>query len=98
MSVKFNYQPVIYIFLFFICVFIGSDSFSQTSRDEIWSRFRKEKSEIMKGPGLVRKEIGLIQKDIRKRNLKFRVKITEMMKYKISAITGNEVPGNIEKK
>lgn len=42
-----------------------------------------------------RKKITEIKKEIAARNLKFRVDLTEALKYEISEITGAEVPDNI---
>ncbi|MCP4132889.1 MAG: hypothetical protein GY754_18125 [bacterium] len=67
------------------------------SRGDIRDQFEKERDKIRRGPKEVKRLMNKTIKDIKDRNLKFRVELNEMMKYKIAEITGAEPPRNLER-
>ncbi len=67
-----------------------------TTKDDILKKFRKDKSSIKRSHEEVTQMMDGIIADIKKRNLKFRVELNEMMKYKITEITGNKPPSERE--
>ncbi len=69
----------------------------QQKKDEIFRRYREQKESIQRSPQEVKELMAGIQKEIKEKNLSFIVEINEMMKYKISEITGAEVPSDLEK-
>ena len=69
----------------------------QEKKDEILKRFRDKKGELVRSPDEMKQMLADIQKNIREKNMHFVVGINEMMKYKISQITGVQVPRNLEK-
>jgi len=67
-----------------------------TTIDEILNRFRKDKKEIGRSHEEVTKLMDGVIKDVKDRNLKFRVEITWAMKQKIAEITGGEPPADLD--
>lgn len=65
-------------------------------KDEIVKRYRDKKEELVRSPDEMKQMLADIQKNIKEKNLHFVVGINDMMKYKISRITGAQVPGNLE--
>ncbi len=70
----------------------AADGGSGSSRDDIRTKFESDKSRIMRDPNEVKKLMAETLDTIKQKNLKFRVGITEAMKYKISEITGSVFP------
>ncbi len=65
------------------------------TKEEILNRYRQDREAILRDRGEIQKLMRGILKDIRERNLKFRVELNEMMKYKIDSITGMEIPTDL---
>jgi len=65
-------------------------------RSKILARYQKDKKSAVKDLTEMKKMLKEIQDELKNKNTKFRVGITEMMKYKISEITGVAVPSEIE--
>jgi C1A family cysteine protease len=69
---------------------------SGLSMEEIRRKYEKDKSTILRDP----REINRLMKDmivnIKKKNLKFRVELTEIMRYKIAEVTGAKPPRNLD--
>jgi C1A family cysteine protease len=66
-------------------------------KGEIRNMFNQQKQDIHAETERLKAQLKGIQDDIKKRNLKFKVELTEIMKYKISEITGAKPPDDIEK-
>ncbi len=62
------------------------------TKDDIFKRFKSDKDKITRSQGEIKALMKGIISDIKKKNLKFRVELNEMMKYRISEITGNKPP------
>lgn len=91
----------LFISLSLIVIFLGtthaySESY-QEMRSKILARYQKDKKSAVKDLTEMKKMLKEIQDELKNKNTKFRVGITEMMKYKISEITGVAVPSEIEK-
>ncbi|MBN1497412.1 MAG: hypothetical protein JXA07_11620 [Spirochaetes bacterium] len=69
----------------------------ENKKDVILQRYRDKKEELVRSPEEMKQMLAEIQKNIKEKNMHFVVGINEMMKYKISDITGIQVPRNIEK-
>jgi len=74
----------------------SGDAYAQTTRESILQRFKQDKQSITRSHEEMTALMGNILEDIRKRNLKFRVELNEMMKYQISEITGSKPPSREE--
>lgn len=75
----------------------GFDAFAQKStKDEILKRYKQDRESFMKSPEEVNSEMKKIVSDIKERNLKYKVELNEMMKYKIAQITGSRPPSEDE--
>jgi C1A family cysteine protease len=68
----------------------------RTSKDDILKRYKQDRESFMKSPDEVNSEMKKIISDIKERNLKYKVELNEMMKYKISQITGSKPPSDDE--
>ncbi len=66
-------------------------------KGDIRNMFNQQKHDINAETERLKAQLKGIQDDIKKRNLKFKVELTEIMKYKISEITGAKPPDDIEK-
>ena len=69
-----------------------------TTKKDILKRFEQDKKNVGRTPEEMKSMMNDILGDIRKKNLKFRVELNEMMKYKISEITGSKPPSEDELK
>lgn len=67
-----------------------------TTKEDILSRFQKDKTSITRTHEEMTNLMANIVDDVKKRNLKFRVELNEMMKYHIKEITGNKPPSRDE--
>jgi C1A family cysteine protease len=65
------------------------------SIDEIKEQFLKDKSNILRDPMKVQTLMSEIISDIKKKNLTYRVELTEMMQYEINQITGATPPKKV---
>ena len=75
----------------------GGNLYAQSStRKEIRAQFEQNKKAIMRDQDEVKRLMDDTIKDIKARNLKFRVELNEMMKYQISEITGAKPPKKID--
>ena len=75
----------------------SGDVYAQNSSiDNILKRFQQDKKSITRTHEEMTSLMTDIVDDIKKRNLKFRVELNEMMKYKISEITGSKPPSDEE--
>lgn len=94
-----NFRRQSLMFLF-VSAFISVSGIPLVSQDhlnknQIIEKYESESAEIKKrNIDEVRKQVLEIQKDIRERNLKFRVSLNEMMRHKIDDITGAKIPKN----
>jgi C1A family cysteine protease len=84
----------ILLILPFLFLSPGGDADAIT-KEEILQRYRQDREAILRDRGEIQKMMQGILTDIRKRNLKFRVELNEMMKYKIDSITGMETPTDL---
>jgi C1A family cysteine protease len=66
-------------------------------KDEIFKRYKEQKEKLVRTPDEMKQMLADIQKKIQEKNMHFVVSINEMMKYKISQITGAQVPKDISK-
>jgi C1A family cysteine protease len=85
-----------------ISIFLISSSATYTQvrsslKDSIRADFESSRAAIRKGPKEMKAQLAAVQKDIKARNLKFKVELNEMMQYQIAEITGAETPANLEK-
>ncbi|OHD68447.1 MAG: hypothetical protein A2W19_14090 [Spirochaetes bacterium RBG_16_49_21] len=69
----------------------------QKKKDEIYNKYKDQREKIVRSPQEMKEMLVGIQKQIKERNLHFVAELNEMMKYKISQITGARVPKNIER-
>lgn len=69
-----------------------------TTKKDILKRFEQDKKSVGRTPEEMKSMMNDILGDIKKKNLKFRVELNEMMKYKISEITGSKPPSEDELK
>ena len=69
-----------------------STIFAQMTRQQILDQFQADKGRIQRTNEEQRKLMNQITADIKKRNLKFIVELTEQMKYEIADITGAKSP------
>ncbi|TFH43304.1 MAG: hypothetical protein E4G96_01480 [Chrysiogenales bacterium] len=68
----------------------------QQKKDEILRKYGDQKESLLRSPQEIKDLMAEIQKQIKEKNMGFIVEINEMMKYKISQITGAQVPSDIE--
>jgi C1A family cysteine protease len=69
----------------------------EKKKDEIFKRYKEQKEKLVRTPEEMKQILADIQKKIKEKNMHFVVSINEMMKYKISQITGAQVPKDISK-
>lgn len=69
----------------------------QKKRDEIFKQFNEKKEKLVRSPEEMKQMLADVQRKIKEKNMNFVVSLNEMMKYKISQITGAQVPRNIDK-
>ena len=69
----------------------------EKKKDEIFKRYKEEKEKLVRSPDEMKQMLAEIQKKIQEKNMHFVVSINEMMKYKISQITGAQVPRDLSK-
>ena len=69
----------------------------EKKKDEIFRKFNEKKEQLVRSPEEMKQILADVQKKIKEKNMSFVVSLNEMMKYKISQITGAQVPRNIEK-
>jgi len=75
----------------------GKSAYAQyTTMDDIKKRFKSDKSKITRSHEEITSLMKNVISDIKKRNLKFKVELNEMMKYRISEITGCKSPSKRE--
>lgn len=86
--------------LLFSFILIGDGSGNayaqRTTKADILKRFEQDKKSVVRSPEEMKSMMNDIVSDIKKKNLKFRVELNEMMKYKISEITGSKPPSEDE--
>ncbi len=68
---------------------------SGLSMDEIRRRYEQDRSTILRDPREINRLMKEMISNIKKKNLKFRVELTEIMRYKIAEVTGAKTPGNL---
>jgi len=66
------------------------------SMTDIKKRFLKDKGSILRTKSEIKNLMNKIIYDLKKRNLSYKVKITNIMKYKIAEITGATVPEDMD--
>ena len=71
---------------------------TKTTKDDIWNKFREDKKRIGRTDKEIKDTMKKIVDDLKKKNMKFKVELNEMMKYKISEITGTKPPSEDELK
>ncbi len=69
----------------------------EKKKQEIFKKFNDKKETLVRSPEEMKLMLSDVQKKIKEKNMKFVVSLNEMMKYKISQITGAQVPKNIDK-
>ncbi len=69
----------------------------EKKKGEIFKRFNEKKEQLVRSPEEMKLMLSDIQKKIKEKNMNFVVSLNEMMKYKISQITGAQVPKNIDR-
>lgn len=89
---------VLLLFGYSLIGFGHRDAYSQTTKQDILKRFEQDKKNIGRSPEEIKAAMDQVLGDIRKKNMKFRVELNEMMKYKISEITGSKPPSEDELK
>ncbi len=89
---------VILLFGYSLTGDVHKGAYSQTTKQDILKRFEQDKKGFERSPEEMKAMMKDILGDIRKKNLKFRVELNEMMKYKISEITGSKPPSEDELK
>jgi C1A family cysteine protease len=87
-----------FMILLFSFILIGDYSGSayaqRTTKADILKRFQQDKKSVVRSPEEMKSMMNDIVSDIKKK--KFRVELNEMMKYKISEITGSKPPSEDE--
>ena len=83
--------------LFLIMTSSVSDA-QYTTKDEILNRFKQDKQRIGRTDEEIRATMKKVVEDLKKKNMKFKVELNEMMKYKIAEITGTKPPSEDELK
>jgi cathepsin L len=69
----------------------------EKKKAEIFNKYKQQKEKLVRSPEEMKLILADIQKKIQEKNMHFVVSINEMMKYKISQITGAQVPKDISK-
>ncbi|MCL1865338.1 MAG: hypothetical protein FWF73_05950 [Spirochaetes bacterium] len=90
-----------FLSLMLIFVFAAASSviLAQGSvKDDILKQFKENKAQIDKTDEELKASMQDMVEDLKKKNAKFKVELNEMMKYKISEITGLKPPSNKELK
>ncbi len=67
-----------------------------TTKDDILKRFKQDKQKIGRTDKEIKETMDAVIAELKKKNNKFRVELNEMMKYKISEITGVKPPSEDE--
>ncbi len=103
MNLKKSMLLFMSLVLFIVSVGISEVLFSEksayaqyTTKDDILKKFKEDKNKITRSHEEITSLMSNILSDIKKRNLKYRVELNEMMKYRISEITGNKPPSKRE--
>lgn len=73
-------------------------AYAQTTRDDIMKKYKEDKQRIGRTDEEIRETMKKVVDDLKKKNKKFTVELNEMMKYKISEITGVVPPREDEMK
>ncbi|MCL1833386.1 MAG: hypothetical protein FWG49_02685, partial [Leptospirales bacterium] len=79
-------------------VVLSSDLLAQTSKDDILKQFQQDKDKIDKTDEELKTTMKNMTEELKKKNAKFKVELNEMMKHKISEITGLKPPHENELK
>ena len=74
----------------------AEESPSKKGVRSVLDKVKQQQKDILSEQAKLRKMLSTINEDIKKRNLSFKAKITEMMKHKIAEITGAKIPSKIE--
>ena len=69
-----------------------------TTKEDILNKFKQDKQKIGRTDKEIRETMKSVVADLKKKNMKFTVELNEMMKYKISEITGTKPPSQDELK
>ena len=67
-----------------------------TTKDDIMNKFQQDKQKIGRTDKEIKDTMNAVLADLKKKNKKFTVELNEMMKYKISEITGTKPPSEDE--
>ena len=83
-----------------LIIAMTSSAFSQqrTTKDDIMKKFKEDKQRIGRTDAEIKETMNSVVADLKKKNKKFTVELNEMMKYKISEITGTKPPSEAELK
>ena len=97
----FLFVPVILLSMIIALLFFTStgafNAFAQrTTKEDILNRYKQDREAFTRSPDEINAMMKGIISDIKERNLKYKVEINEMMKYKISEITGSRPPSEDE--
>jgi C1A family cysteine protease len=85
------------IFLILILTLTSSAVNAQkTTREDILKKFKQDKQRIGRTDDEIKETMNSVVADLKKKNKKFTVELNEMMKYKISEITGTKPPSEDE--
>jgi len=77
----------------------GFNAFAKaTTKEDILKRYKQDKESFSRSPEEINAMMKGIVSDIKERNLKYKVELNEMMKYKIAEITGSRPPDEDEVK
>jgi C1A family cysteine protease len=69
---------------------------TKTTKNDILNKFKEDKQRIGRTEKEMRETMKKVVDDLKKKNMKFKVELNEMMKYKISEITGTKPPSEDE--
>lgn len=69
-----------------------------TTKEDIMAKFKQDKQRIGRTDEEIKETMNSVVADLKKKNKKFTVELNEMMKYKISEITGTKPPSEAELK
>jgi len=67
-----------------------------TTKGDILKKFKQDKQQIGRTDKEIKETMDAVISDLKKKNMKFRVELNEMMKYKIAEITGVKPPSEDE--
>ncbi len=68
----------------------------KTTKEDILKKFKQDKQKIGRTDEEIKQTMNSVVADLKKKNKKFTVELNEMMKYKISEITGTKPPSEEE--